>query len=196
MSQPDLAPHMSEPERATLEDLFRSASIGLEFGMGGSTLLASRCGVPVYYSVDSSADWVARCSEHPEIAPLIQSGKWHLRHVDIGPTGRWGRPVDRSARDRWPDYHSAIWAEMADPPDLVFIDGRFRAACGLQAIARCCPGTIIAIHDYPSRGGYHVVERFLKIVASVDSLQVMRLDTPAAPDEVETALAKVAYSAT
>jgi hypothetical protein len=57
-------------------------------------------------------------------------------YADIGATEKWGKPNDRSGVERWPEYVVAPWLRYLDEndqPDLIYIDGRFRVACGLFA---------------------------------------------------------------
>jgi len=153
--------HMTAEEQACISAFFESAQSYVEFGCGGSTVLASKLMTGVITSMDSSKEWIERvraeCQKSPSrIRP-------ELIHVDIGPTGEWGRPLDESARDRWPEYSSAIWkSEGTDQADLYLIDGRFRVACFLETLMHCKADAVILIHDYTPRLEYHVVEEFAR----------------------------------
>ena len=57
--------------------------------------------------------------------------------------------------------------------DLVFVDGRFRVACVLQTILNC-KNPIILVHDYPDRGYYHIIEKYLNVIEAKNSLYVFR----------------------
>jgi hypothetical protein len=171
----ELVPILSSAEHDLLASHMGKSKVGLEFGMGGSTLMAARGGIESYYSVESDPEWVRHCSTHPEIAPLVAAGRWRLHHADIGPTKDAGFPLDDSAIARWPRYHTDIWSHMSDDPDLVFVDGRFRVACALQAAARCDIGTTIVIHDYVDRPFYHCLSEFFEATDTVDTMQVFEL---------------------
>jgi hypothetical protein len=176
-SVPNLMPIMTGGEHTKLIEYMKRAKFGLEFGMGGSTLMAARLNIPVYYSVESDPNWVTKCASHPTIDGMIKADRFELFHIDIGPTGDAGAPIDRSYIGQWHHYHSIIWSKLKHDPDFVFIDGRFRLACALQTAARCQIGTTVAIHDYVPRPFYHLAAQFLEPVEYVDTLQIFRIST-------------------
>ena len=59
---------------------------------------------------------------------------------------------------------------------MVFIDGRFRVACCLNAVRYCKKLTIIIIHDFFSEQGcehyQNVLLKYLDVVDKADSLGV------------------------
>lgn len=142
----------------------------LEFGSGGSTMLAAQSGKP--FVVVESDPYFLAAVEHA----LIDLGRYDQRtqtfiHADIGLTEGWGAPVmhrvsaDRVAR--WRRYPEAPWAKLAKlpGPHLILVDGRFRAACALMA-AKFLHGRDgqVLIDDYVERGHYSDVERYLEPV--------------------------------
>ena len=151
------------------QDLFKaflSRSKGyFEFGIGGSTVLASRMVDGPVVAVDSDPAWIEtasgnlRASGHPR----------RLVHVDIGPVGNFGMPVSEAHRDRFPLYSGAIRG-IAEPIDLCLVDGRFRVACALQALLALPPDGVIGLHDYRNRAHYHVIEHVARPVAEVETL--------------------------
>ena len=121
----------------------------LEYGSGGSTVLAAEAGAEVW-SVESDAalaqgmrDWFAA---HPA------KGGVHVLHADIGPTRDWGHPADESAVRQWPDYALKVW-EMPGfrHPDVVLVDGRFRLACFLTVAYRITRPVTLFFDDYVPR---------------------------------------------
>ena len=132
------APYMSAEELAAFRAWLRAgAATYAEFGMGGSTLEAARCGFEHMVSVDSDRRWVDSVRAHPEIAPAIAQGRLAALHGDVGPTREWGNPLDDSQARRWPRYIQAQWSEWVRrgrQPDLILVDGRFRVACALSAL--------------------------------------------------------------
>jgi hypothetical protein len=182
-----MTPRMTPDEIALFTALLRSADAYLEFGCGGSTALAAKM-VQAVTSVDSSAEWLlqveAACK--PAVARLI--------HVDIGKTREWGFPDDPRTRDRWPDYHGKVWDHPdAAGADLYLIDGRFRVACFAQTLLRCRPEARLVIHDYRSRPGYHVVERFARPIVEAGDLTAFQRRTDFNPAEAVTLLLKHAF---
>jgi hypothetical protein len=129
----------------------------LEFGSGGSTVLASRR-VASLVSIDSDARYLAAVGRRIARPDAV------LMPVDIGFTHRWGRPVfvrptaQRVAR--WRRYPQAPWKLLAARgrmPDVVLVDGRFRVACALESLLQVPPESRILVDDYAGRPEYHVI---------------------------------------
>lgn len=198
MSEPGPAPEVGQPrmsqaERAHLLAVLE-ASRGLdylEFGMGGSTLLAVQKGLANIVAVDSAQDWVQALGRHPAIAEAVAAGRVSLLHGDIGPVGPWGRPEDKTKKPLWPNYVMAPWQEVGRRgmrPDLVLVDGRFRVACAVSVAlaareARGGQGPRIFVHDVsPKRPAYDAIEEVLAVVEKVQTLWEYRIrpEVPAA----------------
>jgi hypothetical protein len=183
-----LAPAMSDAEAGVLRECFSKATSLVEFGSGGSTLLAARSpSLRRIWSVESDPAWVARLNAEPEVAAAVQSGRLHLHPVDIGPVGGYGFPRDETCRDRWPSYYESVWGDPASlDTDLVFIDGRFRVACALEALARCRPHAVLLFHDFWNRTPYHPVLAFTDWLGSCDTLAILRRKPDVDPVAFET----------
>ena len=54
------------------------------------------------------------------------------------------------------------------------VDGRFRVACALAALAYCQPHTILLFHDLWNRPPWHPVPAFTDWRGSCDSLAIFR----------------------
>jgi hypothetical protein len=155
----------------------------MEFGLGGSTLAAARAGAESLVAVDSDGGWVRAVQRHPEVAPLIASGRATILHADIGPVGEWGSPADKTHAVQFHRYISAPWREWARRealPDLIYVDGRFRVSCCYSIAAVFAgadvPPPRILMHDMvPERTAYLDVYRFLDVVEQVGSLCLMNL---------------------
>jgi hypothetical protein len=161
--------HMTAEEQAFISRFFRSAKSYVEFGCGGSTLLASKLMTGVVTAMDSSKEWIekvrAECQKSPD---QVQP---RLINVDIGPTGDWGRPIDESTIDRWPQYSGIVWDyEGTQDADLYLVDGRFRVACFIETLMHCKPDAVILIHDYAPRLEYHIVEEFARPFLACETL--------------------------
>ena len=166
-----MLPRMSAEETALFLSFVRNCHNYVEFGTGGSTVLASRHVKHSILSVDSSQEWLgqvqAACVENPTKPELI--------FIDIGPTGEWGYPTDASTKAHWPDYHSAIWKiPCSASADLYLIDGRFRVACFAQTVLHCRPNAIIGIHDFSSRPNYHCVREIADEIATAGDMSFFR----------------------
>lgn len=153
-------PVMPELAIARLKALLNRSNCYLEFGSGGSTILAAGVGVPITISIESDSIWL----EAVEKAVAALRGECVLLHVDLGRTGDWGYPVSEDHWKQWYRYPFVGW-ELCKArrlsPDLVLIDGRFRLACFYASILFSAPGTIILFDDYTNRDHYHVAEQIL-----------------------------------
>jgi hypothetical protein len=163
-----------EPDEITLfESLLRSSQFYLEFGSGGSTVLASQLVNEAVVSVDSSQAWLDKVkSECEKAGSRIRPT---LVLADIGPVGEWGYPADQSWRSAWPEYYSAIWTvPKTEATDLCLVDGRFRVACFMTALMRCSDRALVAVHDFGERSSYAVIKEFADEIARTGSLSVFR----------------------
>lgn len=138
----------------------------MEFGSGGSTVLASRM-VEKVATVESDPLWIGRVlreagENRNRIHPIL---------VDVGPVGALGYPSDTRTRALWPNYHEEPWGRLGRTDfDLYLVDGRFRVACFLQVLLRAKPDARILVHDYRPRPHYHVMERVGRLEREVGSL--------------------------
>lgn len=184
--------HMQARARARFMACLEQARVVLEFGMGGSTVAAARQGCLVQ-SVESDSAWVFSLRRALTEAGLDARLLTHF--VDIGAIGAWGRPLTREFELRWPGYATDIWQrEWFHPPDLVLIDGRFRAAC----FVACCVGirrpTRVLFDDYLERPEYHVIEQFFRPIGFHDTMAEFVLHPYKWPSEVSDKVNSLALS--
>jgi hypothetical protein len=174
----------------------------LEWGLGGSTAEALHAGAGLVITVEGDAAWIAAARADAAVAGAEATGRLRLLHADIGPTGEWGVPVDRSARPRWPGYAAAPWPVLEAAgawPDLVLVDGRFRVACCL-AVAREClarpdrtPPRLM-LHDFDAaRPHYEPMRLGWDEAAAAGSLRVFRLRAGIDPAALAASLARHAH---
>ena len=197
---PDIgAPHLFGRELDVMQRIMCSGHRRyLEFGVGGSTLLAVRSGLESVVAVDSDPDWVAATLNNPEIDAAVRVGRAVIRHADIGPVTQWGYPGGSEHVENWPTYIATAWdawSQRNEMPDLVFVDGRFRVACCLSVIllAASDPGLTrslqVLLHDVgPDRPYYEEVFRFFDVVESVNTLRAMRIKPDVACSQVMSVL--------
>jgi hypothetical protein len=167
----DVTPRMSDDECRLFKSILTCSRRYLEFGCGGSTCVAASVIKESIISVDTSLEWIDKVRQtcESEASPIQPA----LVHIDIGPTSDWGQPSDPSTRERWPDYHRAIWARSgSSDADLYMIDGRFRVACFMQILLHSRADALIMIHDFNFRSGYHVVREVAREIAIADSLSL------------------------
>lgn len=153
-------------EAAAVAAAYAAAGVILEYGSGGSTVLAAEQPGKVIFSVESDAKWLTDMqgwfAQNPPLAQV------HLHHGDIGPTKEWGHPANNLHVKLWPGYAISVW-DLPDfvQPDTVLIDGRFRAACFLTCLFRSRSPMTVLWDDYVGRPGYHSVEYLVKPVAMI-----------------------------
>lgn len=166
-------PELSFPTDETnlLRRVYHDAKIILEYGSGGSTIIGSEQPYKLIFSVESDHDWAIRLQHEIDMRNLPSPA--FVYHVDIGPTGNWGRPLGPEAWTRFHRYPLAIWDEpFFRQPDVVLIDGRFRPACLMAVLLRTQKPVTVLFDDYIKRPAYHSVEAFLQPTEMVGRMAV------------------------
>lgn len=160
------APKLTLPaaEAALVREVYARSSAILEYGSGGSTVVAAEAGVADVLSVESDAAWAAMMERYFAACP--PKGRVRIHHADIGPTKAWGRPQNERSFRNWPGYALSVW-ERPDftAPEVVLIDGRFRLACFLTVLVLTKRDVTVLWDDYSNRPGYHAAERLLRPVS-------------------------------
>ncbi|MDB5413474.1 MAG: hypothetical protein JWR10_1809 [Rubritepida sp.] len=163
-----LQPAMSAAEQRLLRNAARGAASAVEFGCGGSTLLLLDVVSGPLTSVESDPDWLARLRGEPACTTVL----WRGIHADLGPVGNWGWPVDRARYADGARYWNAPW-QVSPAPDFVLVDGRFRVACALAALARLAPDGIVAVHDFWGRDYYRPLLDAAELIGTAASLVLL-----------------------
>ena len=158
-------PDMDPEFLVRFTELLSRSRFYLEFGSGGSTLLAARLGVATL-SVESDP-YFARTMR----AAIAPDAGVRIFHADIGWTEARGFPLLKrptAARlARWSRYVRAPFEQLAMRgvfPDLILVDGRFRRACALESARRALltgNEATLLFDDYRHRAGYHAVQPLL-----------------------------------
>ena len=180
----DSRPELTFPpdEAAALEAEYRKATVILEYGSGGSTLLGSGMTAKRIYTVESDRSWIDRLhgwyAAHPPASMPL------LHHADIGATRNWGYPTDETTFRLWPGYPQDIW-DHPDflPPDVVLIDGRFRLACLLTVAWRMTKPVVVLVDDYIDRPSYHVAEPMLGVPRMIGRMAHFDLNPGMIPND-------------
>ena len=165
-----------------LRRYYEAAETILEYGSGGSTVLAAQFGRTVF-SVESDKAWADRLVAH--VDPI--SPKVHVHYADIGPTGPWGVPMKARDDRKFHGYALSVW----DRPDfvehdLVLIDGRFRASCLVAVMLRATKPVTVLFDDYLKRRYYHGVERLARKEEMVGRMARFTVTPGAIPAEMVT----------
>jgi hypothetical protein len=145
----------------------------LEFGAGGSTLMAAYCNVRDIVSLDNAAMWQKTVGEH-EIWSKSTSHVQQL-HVGLGELGAYSRPKDNESYGDFIHYSHGALRYTQGAFDVVLVDGRFRVACALIAIQRMDSQSALFVHDYDQGRGYDVLAEVLEIEKRVGQLVQFRL---------------------
>lgn len=178
---PPTQPHLDDETAEWLERQLRKTKLYLEFGSGGSTVLANSLSVPSI-SVESDrfyARAVRRGLAHPEIA--------RIQVPRMGVTGEWGMPLF-FRRSKGPRYIAAGFEAVGDPfPDFVLIDGRYRVACALESARRAqlsSAAALLLFDDYEGRPFYHAIEKYLGQPERIGRAALFSIGNTAVPENV------------
>lgn len=151
ISRPIL-PCMSGLEYAFFRALARRRKdcIYLEYGCGGSTLLADGCFARIHSS-DTDKRWCG------QINSRLKHGM--VCHVDVGETGEWGAPRDMSEQNarKIAQVHQNVLAEAesGNPGKFILIDGRCRVLTACAIFPHVTDGDIVLVHDFTTRREYY-----------------------------------------
>ena len=169
-------------ERRFVVAQYEAATTILEYGSGGSTVLAAKLGKTVF-SVESDKGWADRMAQH--VATL--SDKAHVHWADVGPTGPWGVPMKPREFRKFHGYPLSVWDRPDfQHPDLVLIDGRFRAACLAAVLIRATRPVTVLFDDYFKRRYYHGVERLAHKEEMVGRMARFTVTPGAIPPDMAT----------
>ncbi|MFK7938212.1 MAG: hypothetical protein AB8B82_02450 [Roseovarius sp.] len=181
ISRPELT--LPEAEAALVQACYQDASVILEYGSGGSTVMAAEMPGKQVFSVESDRHWAKMMRNWlTENAPA-DGTQVDVIWADIGPTKKWGHPQDHSEWQRYARYPLEVW-DLDDfrQPDVVLVDGRFRPGCALAAAFRSLKPVTVLVDDYANRKHYHKVERYLgtpQITGRMGRFEVTPMPVPA-----------------
>lgn len=136
----------------------------LEFGSGGSTVLASKYIKGSIISIESDKEWYEKLKQY-----LGNNDKVHLHLVDLYcKPNTWGHPTAECPIENKRLYSNIVKSLNIEDVDLVLIDGRFRAACALQIHSLISENTVVLFDDFNDRiEHYGIVLDYYDIVHSV-----------------------------
>jgi len=165
----DARPHIErpvltlpEPEADALRTAYGAAGAILEYGSGGSTVLAAEMEDKHVTSVESDRGWARMMKDWFRANPPARGSRVDVVWCDIGPTRDWGHPKDESAWRRFPDYPLKVWRRKDfRHPDVVLVDGRFRIGCALATAFSITRPVTLLFDDYTKRPWFQKVEEFL-----------------------------------
>src|SRR5690554_280256 len=94
IKRPELTLPEAEAERVAAA--YGGADVILEYGSGGSTMLASEMPGKKVFSVESDQAWAGMMRGWFAQNPPANGTQIDVIWSDIGETGLWGRPIDDS----------------------------------------------------------------------------------------------------
>ncbi len=147
---------MPHRETAYLARRLRRSQSFIEFGAGGSTLLALSASVKKVLSVESDV----RLAGFLKSRAATSTTDFTIVTPALHEMGAWGYPISTGDLSEIGRAYSHA-ADGAGPFDTVLVDGRFRVACALTIAGRVTRRTMIMVDDYSGREEYHTVEEFL-----------------------------------
>jgi hypothetical protein len=171
-------PCMGDASNAAFERMLEDCRFYMEYGCGGSTVLAARLGKP-FISVETDRFFLKAVRKR---IGTLSAGQ-HLLYADIGPIGpQYGAPLFKTPTDRrlemWKSYVLLPWRHLEPGllPDLVMIDGRFRVAAALISCAHLIdsPESRIAVDDYVGRPHYQLIEQYAQLVSTYEHMAVFK----------------------
>jgi len=160
MARPELTfpPEVAEWVR----EEYSAASVILEYGSGGSTVMASELPGKRVFAVESDQAWAQMMQDWFAANPPASGTEIDVIWSDIGPTQEWGYPSGDAGWMRYARYPLAVWDLPAfGQPDVVLVDGRFRTGCAMAAAFRSARPVTVLVDDYAKRKHYHRIERYL-----------------------------------
>jgi hypothetical protein len=152
------APHFDAQTNIWFEQRLRTSKCYLEFGSGGSTVLAGKLGIPTI-SVEGDPYYAKAVRKAiPPGAPVT------ILTPRLGVTTGWSHPL-RPSRTKARRYIAAPFGQMTGEfPDFVLIDGRYRVASALETVRQARErgaAFSLLVDDYEKRRRYHVLETWL-----------------------------------
>ena len=170
-----------------VREAYAAAQVILEYGSGGSTIMAAAMTDKYILSVESDEAWAVRLQLQLDAADTASPAI--VYPVDIGETGKWGRPTGTASWSLFHRYPLAIWDEpFFRHPDVILIDGRFRPACLMTALLRIDRPVTVLFDDYTNRPQYHMVEQLVRPVRHIGRMAEFRLEPGGVPKTAATLL--------
>ncbi|WP_120501457.1 hypothetical protein [Roseovarius sp. EL26] len=153
---------LPEQEAECLRAAYQDARVVLEYGSGGSTVMAAEMPNKHVLSVESDRAWVQMMQAWFAENPPVENSKVDVIWADIGATGEWGHPKGHDNWRSFANYPLKVWSlSKFEQPDVVLVDGRFRSGCILAAAFRTTKPLRVFVDDYQQRKHYHKVESFV-----------------------------------
>jgi len=180
IDRPELT--MPAPEAEALRTAYAEADVILEYGSGGSTVMAAEMPGKHVVTVESDRAWARKMKRWFEASPPAEGSTVEVIWSNIGPTRAWGHPVDDREWRRFADYPLAVWHRKGfRHPDVVLVDGRFRIGCALATAFSITRPVTLLFDDYARRKWFHRVEEFIGLPHIIGRMAAFDLQPGAIP---------------
>ncbi len=158
--KPSLPPNVLE----YFEGKLKECNNYLEFGTGGSTVLASKYVKNSIISIESDKEWYNNV-----LSEIGNNDKIKIHLVDLYCLPRtWGHPSSKCPINNKKEYSNIIKKLNINNVDLVLIDGRFRAACALKLHSLISKNTIVLFDDFMDRvEHYNIVLNYYNVIKTI-----------------------------
>ncbi len=189
------SPSLEDESNKYLTDALKEAKFYLEYGSGGSTVLASKLGVD-YITIETDLLFLNAVKNKVNQLGNKNLSKQKYLFRNIGLTSRWGHPLFPDTRrqsllTKFKNYSDPKFV-MRDKPDLIMIDGRFRVVTLLRMYdyLKTYSGWKVLFDDYFSREEYQIVSQFFKVDERLGRLAVIKDIIKCNPNELEEAIGR------
>lgn len=174
---------MSTRDVALFKKYSSAADAFLEWGSGGSTLLACNTtrSTPVH-SIDNDFAWCQQFLQRDDVRDAIDRGILVYTCGACGDSTGFGNLKQASDIPRCRHTYIEYPRHFNKQFDLILVDGRFREACALYALSLLTESGRLMIHDFMGRRRqYGSVERFYTMLERGDELAVFSAKTRQVP---------------
>lgn len=175
------SPHLELNVTDWLKRQLQTTKLFLEFGSGGSTVLANSLGIPSV-TVESDrfyAEAVRKAMTNSDLNTMVIP--------KMGITKQWGMPVFFRTK-KGLRYVTAAFERLGGSfPDFILVDGRYRVACALETARQAYLASSTAqlmLDDYEGRVRYHVLEKYLGIPDRIGRAAVFQIGRVPIPESV------------
>ena len=152
----------SSEEFDFMREAVKESDYYMEYGAGGSTLLALHSGPRRIVSCETDIVFIKDLVEEHELHTYIDVGRIRFEHLNVGPTVEWGYPVAQPTSKELSRYFAPI--EENPQVDFLLIDGRYRVATAAMAYLHLSESVRVLVHDYWPRAHYHELENLFTVI--------------------------------
>lgn len=158
----------SEREVEALTSRFTSDDKVLEYGSGWSTAALSKQ-VEVYNSVEHDFKWYTLLNE-------LEQDTFNIVHAKCEYTDNYIHCEydNEDEKNKWRDYFTGARHFKEKYYTKVFIDGRARVYCALDALQYIDNNSLVFIHDFGRSKYYERLKEHYTLLETIDNLGILK----------------------